>query len=243
MPIGERAPKHGGPFWGRPAELVEIAAELTGLSEDAVIDALREGQSFAEIAEAEGVDPQEIVEAATAEAESRLEEAVENDRLTEEQMDQTLDRLAQELPERLEQAWEPSGPTGHILGPFGQAFWTAYDAVAEALGLEPQAFFTKLHDGRTVAEIAEEQGVQMDEVRDALDSAQVEARKQAIEQAVDDGRLTQEQADWMIEGLEQGYVPHGRFGSHRRGLGFGKNSGPGGGFMPGHGGRGRGRGW
>lgn len=217
---------HRGPVQG----LVKVTADLTGLSEEEVGAALKDGHTIAEVAESQGVDPQEIVDAATAEAESRMQEAVDNGRLTEEQMDQMLERLAEELPERLEQPWEPGGALGG-LGHFSEGFWTAYDAVAETLGLEPVDLFTELHDGKTLAEIADEQGVEMEEVRQALGEARVETMKEGIEQAVESGRLTQEQADWIVEGLDEGYLPRGQ------GAGRGR------GFGPGTRGCGRGRGW
>ncbi|MGD2144997.1 MAG: hypothetical protein PVF54_11010 [Anaerolineae bacterium] len=34
-----------------------------------------------------------------------------------------------------------------------------------------------------------------------------EAMRDAITQAVEDGRISQEQADWLLEGLEQGFTP------------------------------------
>jgi polyhydroxyalkanoate synthesis regulator phasin len=43
------------------------------------------------------------------------------------------------------------------------------------------------------------------------------AMKEQIQQMVEDGRITQEQADWMLQGLEQGYMPMMR--------GFGKGFG------------------
>ncbi len=92
--------------------------------------------------------------------------------------------------------------------------WTMFDVTAEALGLTPEEFFAELHAGKTLEEIAEEQGVELEAVQDAIKAARVEAMQEAIEQAVEDGRITQEQADWMLEGLEQGFLPMGRgFGS------------------------------
>jgi hypothetical protein len=49
------------------------------------------------------------------------------------------------------------------------------------------------------------------------------AVRDAIEQALEDGYITQEQADWLLQGLEQGFLPMGRgfgFGHDMRG-GFG----------------------
>ena len=82
--------------------------------------------------------------------------------------------------------------------------------------------FAELRAGKTLAEIAEAQGVEMEAVHEALQAARGEAMRQAIEQAVEDGKMSQEQADWMLEGLEQGYAPMGM------GRGFGRGRGPGG---------------
>lgn len=228
--LGGRAfgdgPMRGGPFRGGHQGLVKVTAELTDLSEDEVVAALEEGQTFAEIAAAEGVEAQEIVDAALTEAETRLQEAVDAGRLSEEQVDQMLERLAEELPERLEQPWQMGG-----FGPFGEGFWTMYDEVAEALGLTPEALFSELHDGKSLEEIAEAQGVEMEAVRDALEAARGELMQEAIARAVENGRMTQEQADWLLEGIEQGFLPRGR--------GFGDGRG----CRPGHTGRGRGMDW
>jgi len=85
--------------------------------------------------------------------------------------------------------------------------WSKFDTTAQALGLTPEAFFAELHAGKTVAQIAEEQGVEMKEVRAALRAQKVEALKESIQQAVEKGRLSQEQADWLSEGLEKGFIP------------------------------------
>jgi hypothetical protein len=107
------------------------------------------------------------------------------------------------------------GPWGLFGGPGDR--WTTFDAAAEALGLTPEALFSELYAGKTLEEIAEAQGVDIQVVRDAIKAAQVEAQKKAIEQAVEDGRMTREQADWLLEGIEKGYMPMGRglrFGGH-----------------------------
>jgi hypothetical protein len=96
--------------------------------------------------------------------------------------------------------------------------WTMFDVAAEALGLTPEELFAELHAGKSLDEIAEEQGVDIEVVQDAMNAARVETMRQAIEQAVEDGNMTQEQADWMLEGLEQGFFPK-RGQSPARGLG------------------------
>jgi len=109
----------------------------------------------------------------------------------------------------------PFGGRGGGRGGFGPIWghgdqWTTFDAVAEALGLTPEELFAELHAGKTLEEIATEQGVEMTAVQDAMNAAQSKATRQSIEQAVEDGRMSQEQADWMLEGIEQGFFPMGR---------------------------------
>lgn len=113
------------------------------------------------------------------------------------------------------------GRGGFGRGMFGLARgdqWTMFDTAAEALGLTPEELFAELHAGKSLDEIAEEQGVDMEAVQDAMNTARGEAMRQAIEQAVEDGNMTQEQADWMLEGLEQGFFPK-RGQSPARGFG------------------------
>ena len=102
--------------------------------------------------------------------------------------------------------------------------WTMFDTAAEALGLTPEEFFAELHAGKTLEEIAEAQGVELEAVQEAMNAARADAMREAIEQAVEDGNITQEQADWLLEGLEQGFLPRGRgFGSgHGMRGGFGR---------------------
>lgn len=112
-----------------------------------------------------------------------------------------------------------------MMGGFGFAGggqWTMFDTAAEALGLTPEEYFAELHAGKSMEEIAEEQGVELEAVQEALNAARGEAMRQGIEQAVEDGRISQEQADWMLEGFDQGFFGGGR---GPRGRGFGRGWG------------------
>ena len=103
---------------------------------------------------------------------------------------------------------------GHGFGWMGRGGWAAFDATAEALGLSPEQLFTELHSGKTLTDLAAEKGVDLQTVQDAVAAARKDAMKQAIEQAVADGRLTREQADWMLQGLEQGWMGGRGFRGH-----------------------------
>ncbi|MGY2084919.1 hypothetical protein [Blastococcus sp. SYSU DS0539] len=73
-------------------------------------------------------------------------------------------------------------------------------AAATVLGMTEDELHTALEaDGTTLAQVAEEQGVAVDTLVDALATAQQER----IAAAVEDGRLTQEQADERLADLEE----------------------------------------
>ncbi|MCP5025893.1 MAG: hypothetical protein GY929_06370, partial [Actinomycetia bacterium] len=66
--------RHGRKGCGRSLDTV---AEIIGIEADELKAALDEGQSLADVAEANGVDPDAVVDALIADAEARIEEKVE----------------------------------------------------------------------------------------------------------------------------------------------------------------------
>lgn len=80
------------------------------------------------------------------------------------------------------------------LGHFGDL-----DAAAKYLELAEDELHGELRDGKTLAEIAEEQGRRVAGLIQAI----VDDVSKRLDQAVTDGRLTEEQADAITEGLEE----------------------------------------
>lgn len=114
------------------------------------------------------------------------------------------------------------------------------EAAAEVLGMTADELSTQLWGGKILADIAEEQGVDLADVQAAVESAiqavRETAQRSAIEQALEDGTITQENADWLLEGLEKGFLNNGFGFGHRMGGRSLKGGilffGPGG-FLPG----------
>jgi hypothetical protein len=97
----------------------------------------------------------------------------------------------------------------------------ALAAAAKALGMTTDELSAELWGGKTLADIAEAQGVDIATVKTAVEAAQVEETKTAIAQAVTDETMTQEKADWLLEGLDAGYWGPGTEG----GFGMGPEMG------------------
>ena len=72
------------------------------------------------------------------------------------------------------------------------------EAMAEAIGIDVDELHTALEDGQTPAEVAEDNGVSRDELVDAI----VADITEHIEQGVEDGHLTQEEADERLAEVE-----------------------------------------
>ena len=106
----------------------------------------------------------------------------------------------------------------------GGGDWTAFDVAAKALDLTPTELFTELHSGKTLTDIAKDKEVDIKTVTQAIDDVRQAAMKKAIEQAVTDGRMTRDQADWTLKGIENGWMGGPGFGL--RGMGAGPGQPP-----------------
>jgi hypothetical protein len=104
----------------------------------------------------------------------------------------------------------PGGGRGPGLGQAG------LEAAAEALGMTTDELTSALRSGRTLQELADEAGVDIEDVRAAIQMARRAELRERIEQAVTDGTISQEKADWLLEGLDKGFLD-----GHGFGFGFG----------------------
>jgi len=97
------------------------------------------------------------------------------------------------------------------------------EAAAEVLGMDPDELQSQLLDGVNLLDIAEEQGVTEEELHAAIEAARVEAFREQIDQAVADETITQEHGDWLLEGLDKGFLNGFGHGGPRvlHGPGFG----------------------
>jgi hypothetical protein len=100
------------------------------------------------------------------------------------------------------------GPPRHFgdPGPFGEirpflfpGVFGGLEAAAEYLGLTERELYDELRDGKTLAEVAEDEGKSVAGLVDAMVAASVER----IDEAVEDGRLSEEHAAELRRDLEE----------------------------------------
>lgn len=207
---------------GALAVAVAVGGGAAVAATSEVFDPEEEREAFqSAVAEKLGVTTTELENAYKAAAIERLGAAVEAGRLTDEQAD--------EIRERIESG-DVLGPHlffgGHLRGP-GHHLAGA----ADYLGLTEAELHEQLRAGESLADIAKAEGKSVDGLRVAM----LEAAKEKLEQAVEDGRITEAQRDEMLERLESelddivnGTLPEGGPGFGRP---FGHHLGPGAGLM------------
>jgi hypothetical protein len=86
------------------------------------------------------------------------------------------------------------------------------DAAAKALKMTSDELKAQLWGGQTLSGLAEKAGVDIATVQSAVQAACQQAQIDAINQAVKDGKITQANADWLIEGIQKGYIGGGKGG-------------------------------
>ena len=102
------------------------------------------------------------------------------------------------------------------------------EAAAKALNMTTAELTTALQSGKTLEQVATDQGVDIADVQAAIQAAHASELRDRIAQAVTDGTITQENADWLLEGLDKGFIGvPGAFG-----FGFGGHHGLGDGLRP-----------
>ena len=203
-------------------------ADVLGIDMDELRERLENSETIADIAAEQGVAIDDVVASLMGEAEVRLDSAVADERLTQAEADDKLVEIEDHITDLVngEIEFRAHGPGGVRGFGFGEA--------TDLLGLDGAELMDLLRDGATLADIAADQGVGLDDLADAITSP-VEER---LAEAVANGDLTQEEADEKLaeiaertDDLINGELPAGGSEFGRRG-GFGPRGGEGFGPAP-----------
>lgn len=145
-----------------------------------------------------GVEPSELSNALKQALKNRLDEAVEDGRLTQAQADELADRIdASEYPLLGGMGWGGHGGLRHGHGS-GHGHGEILATATTYLGLTEAELRVELRD-KTLAEIAKAHGKTVD----GLVTQLVATQTKRIEQAVADGKLTDEQARELEANLDE----------------------------------------
>lgn len=105
---------------GHRGRSLEGAAEAIGIEADALREALQSGQSIADVATANGVDPATVVDALIADAEARLADKVADGTLSQAEADERLAEKTERIEDRVDRT-PGDGPAQPTAQPAGDA--------------------------------------------------------------------------------------------------------------------------
>ena len=167
---------------------LSVAADALGLTEAELRTRLEDGDTLAEIAEAEGVDQSVLVDKLVAAGKKAIDEAAADAKAN----------LEERITDLVEDGFPDHGgfPGGGGPGRHGFGFFDLSEA-ADALGLTEAQLRTRLEAGDSLADIAEAEGVTVDAVVKAL----VDAATSKIDEVVAAGDLSAERAAELKDGL------------------------------------------
>lgn len=188
--------------------LLASVFEHSGLDRATFKEGFAAGKSISEILEENGVDQAAVEAAVLADLDAKLDELVASNTLTQQEADRRYAAAEQHLPILIDRTPDPDRPhrPGHRIVDGIKAF---IGSAAEALNLEARALAERLRTGETVADVAEEQGIDLETV-----SAQVLADANArLDEAVANGVIHETTAAEMKSRLEariESFLTEGR---------------------------------
>jgi hypothetical protein len=155
------------------------------MTDEELIAELRSGKSIADVAKEKGVDTKVIKDEYLAQVKTKLDEQVADGKLTQKMADAMLEQTAANLPTQLtDTTWNCGGcgvGEGSLL----------LKVAAEKLGLTQAELMSELRNGKSIADVAKEKGVDTQVISDEY-LAQLKAK---LDAQVADGSLTQDEAD------------------------------------------------
>ncbi len=169
------------------------AADAIGVEPATLVSALRDGRTIADVAEAHGIDPADVVDAIVADERARLDRLVQDGVLSQQEADERAADLEQRVTDLVNGDLPMPDVRMPIVGHPG--LWGFADgplaAAADAIGIRPAELLSEVASGATVAEVAEDHGVAVSDVVDAI----VGALQDRLDAATRNGWITSDEAD------------------------------------------------
>jgi uncharacterized protein (DUF433 family) len=184
----------------RIAAAAKVAASTIGIDTKTLVDAVKGGQSVADVAKSHNVDPQKVVDAIVAAADKKIDSLVDSGKLT-------ADRAATmkgRVPDRVTKLvnGELKGKVGkHVKRATVRRHARRAGAVVAAgvIGIQPKDLAEAVRGGQSVADVAKSHNVEPQAVIDAV----VAAGDKKIDSLVDAGKITADRAATMKDRLAQ----------------------------------------
>lgn len=164
---------------GKDGSLVKDTATLLGVEQSQITDALKEGQTLLQIAEAKGLSEADYVQKLTDAKTASIDAQVTAGTLTREQADQLKSGLSERLKKQIaEQGAGHQGPgRGRMpFGPMGNS-----EALTGILGVTQEELDADLKAGQSLADIAQTKGITKEELVSKIKDSMTESLNEWVD--------------------------------------------------------------
>lgn len=186
---------------GTAREVVSAVVEATGLDAAAVAQALREGSTPADLIAANGGDVGAVTADVIAILTARVESALENGRITQERADAMIANIEEHVTQVI--SGEVPGFGGVLRDRFMMGLrpdrMSLIEAAMEATSLTRGQILGQLIDGATLGSVITDNGGDVN----AIIAAAAANATERLDQAVTNGRITQDEADQLLQRLNE----------------------------------------
>jgi hypothetical protein len=192
-PTSPTGPDLGKHFRGRFIGLgLADIIKVSGLTKDDFQQGFKDGKSINDVLSAHGLNPKDIENKVLQDARAKLDDAVKNNKLTQDQADklyagaqQMLEKLMSGTPGNFAPGFGNKGPKSGNGGPVRVLGKGLLDSAAKALNMTTADLTKELQSGKSIKQVADEKGVSVDSVIDAMVAGASANLRQAIENFVD----------------------------------------------------------
>jgi polyhydroxyalkanoate synthesis regulator phasin len=203
-------PLFGGPYrgfkhfghWPEPLihkDSLDTAASYLGLTEAQLRTQLNNGKTLAQVARDRDKSVDGLIDTLVKAQNESLDEAVEEGKLTQAEANQIKQGQRERIADFVNNGQLRFRFHGGDRGPGGPHFLPHFEAAASYLGLTEAQLRAQLASGKTLAQVARDQDKSVDGLVDAI----VRAQNDKLDQAVEDGRLTQAEANEIKQGQRE----------------------------------------
>jgi len=196
------------PFWNegmprgeRPGNRSEFVADFLGMTVEELQAAHEEGKTIADLLEEKGISQEDFQAAIKADRVKSLNQAVADGKLTQEQADNILQNMEERAAEGFPPQFEGRPMNGARPAMDRQADGEGrFSIFTDLLGMSIDEIKEALQDGgQTIKDLLAGKGISDEDVQSAMQ----EAQQKRLQQAVEEGTLTQEQADEMLNRMQK----------------------------------------
>ena len=186
--------------WGRRNPVLNQVADILGVEAADLKTELDSGKTILEIAQAKGFTLDDLLTKLSATMQERMKTAVDNAKLTQSEADERIASMKECLTAYLKgedtqcDAHFMSRNLPFAMGRMARSPLNKLENLAEKLNMKVEDLKAALEGGKTIPEIAESQGITLEDLKADREEALIER----VNQAVENGNLTQAEADEII---------------------------------------------